>query len=60
MYRSVYIPICVVCLIVFVNCLLNEVAICFAVVAVFVFNVIVDFLLERPCIVFQRMYVLHL
>ena len=41
LYISVYGPIYVVCFIVFVNCLLNEFAICIAVVAMFVLNVTV-------------------
>ena len=58
--------LCVVCLTVFVNCLLKQFAICLGVVAVVLLNVMEVFsvggsaLLDRPCMVFQRMCVLCL
>ena len=58
--------LCVVCLTVFVNCLLKQFAMCLGVVAVLLLNVMDVFsvggcaLLDRPCIVFQRMCVLCL
>ena len=52
--------VCVVYLSMFVKCLLNAFAMCFAVVVVFLLNVnmlvfviVFIYLLERPCIVFQ-------
>ena len=51
---------------VFVNCLVKQFAICLGVVAILllnvmeVFNVGADALLDRPCMVFQRMCVLCL
>ena len=53
-------PICVVCLIQFVNCLLNVFAICFAIATVFMLNISVCFLFEIPFIVFQSIGVLCL
>ena len=53
--------LCVACLTVFVNCLMKQLAICWAVVAILLFNVMEVFsvggsaLLYRPCMVFQRM-----
>ena len=58
--------LCVACLIVFVNCLVNQFALCLGVVAILllnvkeVFSVGGDTLLDRPCMVFQRMCVLCL
>ena len=58
--------LCVLCLTVLVNCLLNTFAICVGEVAVFSLKVIVLFLgyigvlLVSPCIVFQRVCVLCL
>ena len=65
---SVFLSMClfVLCLTVFVNCLLNEFAICVGGVTVFSLKVIVLFLgcvgvlLANPCIVFQRVCVLCL
>ena len=57
---------CVLCLTVFVNCLLNAFAICVGEVSVFSLKVMVLFLgcvgvlLASPCIVFQRVCVLCL
>ena len=58
------IVLCVACLTVFVNRLLNQIAICFGVVAVLLLNVMEVFsvgggaLLDTTCMVFQRMCVL--
>ena len=58
--------LCVAGLIVFVNCLMNQFAMCFGVVAILLFNAMEVFsvcggaLLDRPCMVFQRMCVLCL
>ena len=58
--------LCILCLTVLVNCLLNVFAICVAEVCVFSLKVMVLFLvcvgvlLARPCIVFQRVCVLCL
>ena len=58
--------LCVLCLTVLVNCLLNAFAICVGEVNVFYLKVMVLFLgcvgvlLASPCIVFQRVYVLCL
>ena len=55
--------LCVACLIVFVNCLVNLLAICLYVVVILLLNVMVLFivvggaLLDRPCMVFQIVYV---
>ena len=56
--------LCVACFTVFVNCLVKQFAICLAVVAILLLNVMDVFsvggsaLLDRPCMVFQRMCVL--
>ena len=53
--------LCVACLTVFVNCLVKQFAMCLGVVAILLLNVMNVFslgggaLLDRPCIVFQRM-----
>ena len=58
--------LCVLCLTVLVNCLLNAFAICVGEVSVFSLKVMVLFLgcigilLASPCIVFQRVCVLCL
>ena len=58
--------VCRVCLTVFVNCLVKQFAICFGVVAILMFNAMAVFsvvggaLLDRPCMVFQRMCMLCL
>ena len=58
--------LCVACLTVFVNCLVKQFAICLAVFAILLLNVMDLFsiaggaLLDRPCMVFQRMCVLCL
>ena len=58
--------LCVSCLTVFVNCLVKQLAICMGVVAILLLNVMEVFsvgrgaLLDRPCMVFQRMCVLCL
>ena len=58
--------LCVACLTVFVNCLVKPFAICLGVVAILlvnvmdVFSVCGDALLDRPCMVFQRVCVLCL
>ena len=63
---SVGVAVCLVCC-VFVNCLVKQFAICFGVVAILLLNVMFVFsvgghalLLDRPCMVFQRMCVLCL
>ena len=56
----------VVCLTVFVKCLVKQFAMCLGVVSVLLLNVMDVFsvggggLLDRPCMVFHRMYVLCL
>ena len=58
--------LCVTCLTVFVNCLVKQFAICLDVVAILLLTVIDVFsvgggaLLDRSCMVFQRMCVLCL
>ena len=58
--------LCVACLTVFVNCLVKQFAICLGVVVILLLNVMEVFsmgggaLLDRPCMVFQRMCVLCL
>ena len=58
--------LCVECLTVFVNCLVKQFAICLGVVVILLLNVMEVFsvgggaLLDRLCMVFQRMYVLYL
>ena len=58
--------LCVACLTVFVNCLVNQFAMCLGVVAILLLNVMEVFsvcggaLLDRPCMVFQRVCVLCL
>ena len=58
--------LCVACFTVFVNCLLKQFAISLGVVVILLFNVMEAFsvgggaLLDRPCMVFQRMCVLCL
>ena len=55
--------LCVACLIVFVNCLVKQFAMCLGVVAILLLNVIDvggGALLDRLCMVFQRMCVLCL
>ena len=58
--------LCVTCLTVFVNCLVKQFAMCVGVVAILLLNVIDVFsecggaLLDRPCMVFQRVCVLCL
>ena len=58
--------LCVACLTVFVNGLVKQFAICLGVFAVLLLNVMDVFsvgggaLLDRPCMVFQRMCVLYL
>ena len=55
-----------VCLTVFVSCLVKQFAICLGVVVILLLNVMEGFsvgggaLLDRPCMVFQRMCVLCL
>ena len=57
---------CFVCLTVFVNCLVKQFAMCLGVVAILLLNVMDVFsvcgraLLDRPCMVFQRVCVLCL
>ena len=52
--------LCVVCLTVFVNCLVKQFAMCLGVVAILLLNVMDVFSvcggvrLDRPCMVFQR------
>ena len=58
--------LCVACLTVFVNCLVNPFAMCLGVVAILLVNVMDVYsvdggaLLDRPCMVIQRMCVLCL
>ena len=58
--------LCVVCLTVFVNCLVKQFPICLGVVVILLLNVIEVFsvcgaaLLDRPCMVFHRMCVVCL
>ena len=58
--------LCVACLTVYVNCLVKQFAMCLGVVAILLLNVMDVFsvdgyaLLDRPCMVFQRMCVLCL
>ena len=58
--------LCVACLTVFVNCLVKQLAMCLGVVAILLLNVMEVFgvcdsaLLDRPCMVFQRVCVLCL
>ena len=58
--------LCVACLTVFVNCLVEQFEICLGVVAILLLNVMDVFsvgggaLLDRQCVVFQRMCVLCL
>ena len=57
---------CVACLTGFVNCLVKQFAMCLGVVAILLLNVMEVFsvcgcaLLDRPCMVFQRVCVLCL
>ena len=56
--------LCVPCLTVFVNCLVKQFAMCLGVVAILLLNVMDVFsvcggaLLDRPCMVFQRVCML--
>ena len=56
--------LCVACLTVFVNCLMKQCAICLVVFVILLLTVrellglVGGALLDRPCMVFQRMYVL--
>ena len=59
--------LCVACLIVFVNCLVKQFAMCVGAVAILLLNVmdvfsvcVVRALLDRPCMVLQRVCVLCL
>ena len=58
--------LCVACLTAFVNCLVKQFAMCFGVIAILLLNVMDVFsvyggaLLDRPCMVFQRVCVLSL
>ena len=55
--------LCVACLTVFVNCLVKQFAMCVGVVAILLLNAMDVFsgaLLDRPCMVFQRVCVLCL
>ena len=60
--------LCVLCLPVFENCLVKQFAICLGVIAILLLNVLEVFsmggsggaLLDKPCMVFQRMCVLCL
>ena len=63
---NVSVCLCVACLTVFVNCLVKQFAMCVGVVAILLLNVMDVFsvcggaLLDRPCMVFQRVCVLCL
>ena len=56
--------LCVACLTVFVNCLVKQFAMCLGIVAILLLNVMEVVgvcgaaLLDRPCMVFQRVCVL--
>ena len=56
--------LCVACVTVFVNCLVKQLAMCLGVIAILLLNVMDVFsvcggaLLDRPCMVFQRVCVL--
>ena len=55
--------LCVVCLTVFVNCLVKQFAMCLGEVAILLLNVMDvcgGALLDRPCMVFQRVCMLCL
>ena len=58
--------LCVACLTVFVNCFVKQFAVCLDEVTILLLNVMEVFsvcggaLLDRPCMVFQRVYVLRL
>ena len=58
--------VCVRCLTVFVNCLVKQFAMCLCIVAILLLNVMEVFsgcgyaLLDRPCMVFQRVCALCL
>ena len=62
---SVNVSVCFVCC-VFVNCLVKQFAMCLGVVAILLLNVMDVFsvcdgaLLDRPCMIFQRVCVLYL
>ena len=61
---NVSVCLCVACLTVFVNCLVKQFAMCLGVVAILLLNDMDVFsmcggtLLDRPCMVFQRVCVL--
>ena len=46
--------LCVACLTVFVNCLVKQFAICLGVFVIFLLSVAGGALLDRPCMVFQK------
>ena len=58
--------VCSVCLTVFVNCLVKQLAMCLGVVVILLLNVMDVFsvcggaLLDRPCMIFQRVCALFL
>ena len=62
---NVYVCLCVACLTVLVNCLVKQFAMCLGVVAILLLNVKDVFsvcggaLLDRPCMVFQIVCVVH-
>ena len=65
MLNSHYVCVCVVCLTVLVNCLVKQFAICLGVVVILLlnvmeFSVVRGALLNRPCMVFQKVCVLCL
>ena len=63
---SVIVSVCLVCLTVFANCLVKQCAMCLGVVAILLLNFMDVFsvgrgaLLDRSCMVFQRICVLCL
>ena len=65
-FRCLIFVLCVACLTVFMNCLVKQFAMCLGVVAILLLNVMDVFsvcggaLLDRPCMVFQRVCVLCL
>ena len=65
MRRSVGVSVCLGCC-VFINCMVKQFAMCLGVVVILLLNVMGVFsvsggaLLDRPCMVFQRMRVLCL
>ena len=51
--------LCSACLTVFVNCLVKQFAICLGVLVILLLCVVGGALLDRPCMVCHRMWVVH-